>query len=248
MPDALRNPLSTTDVSAWLADPTGIELFGSALLDIAQSIAGIDELFAYIVESNQEPEILISRSRLSGVDDRVSAYVRRFFRHDPAMRAIKRMPSGESFVQRVSLTDIIPYDYRQQCFTQPGFSEKLTFGWRGESYLFVVSFYSQDAQQPDAPGKLASLANLMLAAMVRQHSRMHMADASAVLERRLQRAFPALSPREREVCALTIVGFTAARIAERLGLSMGTVLTFRQRSYQKTGVSSAAQLLPFLLN
>ncbi|MGD9812185.1 MAG: helix-turn-helix transcriptional regulator [Sphingobium sp.] len=236
------------EAGARLVDASGSDEFGVALLEIAQSIAGIEEVFAYIVQEMGEPEVLISQSVLDGVEERVSAYVHRFYRHDPAVRAIKSIPSGDSFVQRVSLADIIPHDYRLHCFTEPGFSEKLTFGWRGENYLLVLSFYSTASQDREALGKLASLANLTLAAMVRQHSPVDRANASATIDERLHKSFPALSERERKVCSLTMIGWTASRIAKRLGVSAGTVLTYRQRAYQKTGVGSAAELLPFILN
>jgi hypothetical protein len=158
------------EAGARLVGAPDAETFGTALLEIARSITGIEELFGYIVLDEHEPKVLISKSLLPGVEDRVRHYVQRYYRHDPAVSAIRKIKTGDSFVQRISLTNIIPHDYRTHCFTEPGFTEKLSFGWRGESYLLVVSFYSTSAQDREALAKLASLANLTLAAMVRQHS------------------------------------------------------------------------------
>lgn len=236
------------EAGARLVDASDSDEFGAALLEFASSIAGIDEVFAYIVQDTAEPEVLISQSSLKCVEERVSAYIHRFYRHDPAVDAIKKIPPGDSFVQRISLANIIPHDYRLHCFTQPGFSEKFTFGWRGEGYLLVVSFYSTTAQSREALGKLASLANLTLAVMVRQHAPVDRNNADAIIEARLRRSFPALSDRERETCALTMIGWTAANIAAKLGVSTGTVLTYRQRAYQKASVTSAMELIPAILN
>lgn len=222
--------------------------FGDALMAIARSIAGVDELFAYIVLVEQEPKVLISRSGLPGVEDRVEQYVRRFYHHDPAVRAIRTIPAGDSFVQRISLSSIVLHDYRTQCFTNPGFSEKLSFGWRGERYVLVVSFYGADGRDRDAMSKLANLASMTLAVLVRHYAPIDRSNAVEVIEGRLRRSFPALSRREAEICALTIVGWSSTRVAAALGITAGTVLTYRQRAYQKTGVASAAELIVAILN
>mgnify|MGYP003559480811 CR=1 FL=1 len=53
----------------------------------------------------------------------------------------------------------------------------------------------------------------------------------------------ALSAREREVGARSLTGQTARQIAGELGLGAGTVLTYRQRAYAKTGSNKASDLL-----
>jgi DNA-binding CsgD family transcriptional regulator len=241
------SPLNA-EAGARLVGASDADEFGTALLDIAHSIAGVDELFAYIVLNDQEPDVLISKSTLAGVEERVRRYVDRFYRHDPAVQAIKKIAPGDSFVQRISLSSIIPHDYRKHCFTEPGFSEKVSFGWRSERYLLVVSFYGTDASDGDALNKLANLASMTLAVLVRQHAPIDRSNATDVIEARLRRAHPALSDREAQICALTIVGNTSLKIATDLNLSAGSVLTYRQRAYQKTGVGSAAELIPQILN
>lgn len=236
------------EAGARLVGAADADEFAAALLEIARSIAGVDELFGYIVTEDQEPRVLISGSVLPGVAERVRLYVQRFYRHDPAVHAIRRISPGESFVQRISLSNIVQHDYRAHCFTEPGFAEKLSFGWRGERYLIVVSFYGTDASDRDALAKLASLASMTLAVLVRQYAPIDRSNAVDVIQGRLRRAFPALSAREAEVCALTMTGWPSPRIAAELGLSPGTILTYRQRAYQKTGTASAAELVVSILN
>lgn len=236
------------EAGARLVGASDANELGAALLAIARSIAGIAELFGYIVLDDQEPDVLISQSMLPGVEERVEHYVRRFYQHDPAVRAIRAIPAGDSFVQRISLSSILPHDYRTHCFTRPGFSEKLSFGWRGARYALVISFYGTDAQDQDALTKLSSLASMTLAVLARHHAPIDRSDAVEVIEGRLRRAFPALSRREAQICALTITGWASPRVAAALGISAGTVLTYRQRAYQKTGVTSAAELVASILN
>lgn len=242
-----HSPLDA-EAGARLIGAADADEFGSALLEIAQSTAEVTELFGYMVLDECEPQVLLSKSVLSGVDERVDRYVRQFYHHDPAVLAIRKIRPGDSFIQRISLSNIIPHDYRKHCFTGPGFTEKLSFGWRGERYLLVISFYGTDARDGEALGKLASLASMTLAVLVRQYAPIDRSDAARVIEGRLRRSFPILSDREAEVIALTILGWASPRIANRLGIGPGSVLTYRQRAYQKTGVNAAAELVPLILN
>jgi len=43
------------------------------------------------------------------------------------------------------------------------------------------------------------------------------------------------------------VGRTAREIGEELGIGIGTVLTYRQRAYQKLGMSRASNLLSAIM-
>lgn len=226
----------------------GTEEFGKLLLSAAQSIAQVDELFGYLVVDQQEPEPIVSSSFLPGADERVKSYMHRFYQHDPAIREISRTKRGSSFVQRITLSDIIPYDYRNQCFEKPGFSEKLSFGWRGKGYLLVLSFYRIKSVDQSALRNLASLANLTLAIIVKRHAPIDRNGLMVTLERRLKRSFPELTNREREVCARSIAGHSAKKIGGELGVSAGTVLTYRQRAYQRFDFSKASDFLPKLID
>ena len=52
-----------------------------------------------------------------------------------------------------------------------------------------------------------------------------------------------LTPRERQVAALTARGFSGPQIAERLWLSPHTVRTYLQRIYEKLGVNDRAAMV-----
>lgn len=56
-----------------------------------------------------------------------------------------------------------------------------------------------------------------------------------------------LSPREREVLDLVARGYTNHQIAERLGLSVRTVETYRSRLVEKLGLRSRADLVRYAL-
>ncbi len=242
--------LSPIDIEAGgrLIEAVGTPEFGSELLAAARAISDVDELFGYLVCGDEEPQVLVSSGTLAGLEGRVEDYVHRFFRHDPAVHEIRRIAVGDSFVQRIGIADIVLHDYRRRCFDAPGFTEKLSFGWRGERYVLFISFYRRRAYDDRALYKLASLANLTLAVMARHHAPLNRDNVVDVLERRLKRSFDRLTVRERQICARTLAGHSAAAIGEELGVSAGTVLTYRQRAYQKYGISGAPEFLPAVLN
>jgi DNA-binding CsgD family transcriptional regulator len=243
----LAQPLDA-ERGAMLIEAVGNQSFGETLLDIANATSEVDELFGYMVTDGQEPQPIVSESKLPGASDRVAAYLKRFYQHDPAVREISQIEPGESFVQRISLGTINLHDYKRQCFNDPGFTEKLSFGWRGKGYLLVLSFYHVGDPDEDALTKLAILANLALATMVRHHAPVDPDNVVDVIERRLGRSFPELPLRERQVCARSLAGQSAKDIGFEFGISPGTVLTYRQRAYSRTGFSGTADFLPFLLN
>ena len=57
-----------------------------------------------------------------------------------------------------------------------------------------------------------------------------------------------LSEREREALRLVALGYTSAEIAEKLGLSVKTVETYRARGMEKLGLRNRAALVRFVLN
>jgi DNA-binding CsgD family transcriptional regulator len=235
------------ETGALLVEAVGTPGFARLLLDAARAESDIDEIFGYLVVQGGEPQSLISCSTLLGAEERVSQYLKRFYQHDPAVHELNRIPAGDSFVQRIRDRDIIPYDYRSTCFTTPNFKEKISFGWRGKDYLLVLSFYKINIKDQSAVYNLSSMANLVLALMVNHHATESRDDFIARVERKLTNSFVDLTLRERQVCARTIAGWTASKIAEELGIGAGTVLTYRRRAYQKFGYASSAEFLPKIL-
>ncbi|QTD55847.1 helix-turn-helix transcriptional regulator [Parasphingorhabdus cellanae] len=233
---------------ALLIEAVGSENFGPMLLEIASSISNVDELFGYLVKNDGPPEPIVSTSFLGGAEKRVESYLSRHYRHDYALHELSKIGVGQSFAKQIGLANVIPYDYRKKCFDQPGFTEKLSFGWRGKAYMLVLSFYRKDNSDQAALTKLASLANLTLATMVRFHVPARQDDIVATIERRMLRSFPELTTRERQVCARTLAGETASSIAAELGIGSGTVLTYRQRAYQRFAFKSCNDFLPLLIS
>jgi DNA-binding CsgD family transcriptional regulator len=64
----------------------------------------------------------------------------------------------------------------------------------------------------------------------------------AQLEERFATRYGSLTFRERQVCARAAIGMTVEATALELGVARTSVLTYRQRAYQRLGVASALEL------
>lgn len=239
-------PLLDPDIGAALVEAVGTPAFGTLMLDAARSVAGVDEIFAYHVRDGERPVALSSISERGDHDRRARHYAERFYHHDPVVHARQRTAAGRGFVACVRAAEIGLRDYRAICFEQPRFADKLCFGWRGAGRAIVLSFYRR--RDSEGTAALAALANVGLTALARQAVPTSEFSLVERLETRIARAFPVLTLRERQVAARTIAGWTAERTADALDIRPSSVLTYRQRAYQRLGFSGAADFLPAILD
>lgn len=237
------------DRAAVLLDARDLPVFSERLLDAAYSAGGVEELYAYRAGA-RAPETLASSSDLDDVAERAAAYARRFHRSDPAVTALKAARPGSGFLCRIPADRIELAAYRDLCFDRPRFSEKLCFGWRFADHSLVVTFYHRGVSGAEIDmAQLGALAQLAITGLTRLTRRpKETPSLVAELETRLAESHPVLSRRERETCARTLAGRTAIEIAAELGLGHGTVLTYRQRAYQKLGLSKSSDLLAAIMS
>lgn len=221
-------------------------LFSRRLLDAARSTAGVDELFAYRAAEGGV-RTLASSSDLSDVAERAAAYARRFHHSDPAQAARLAAPRNAGFVCRIPADSIELAAYRRLCFERPRFSEKICFGWRFADHDLVVTFYHRHRDADVDMAQLGALAQLAITALTRILQDETPLPPIALIEGRLQAAHACLSTREVQVCARTMAGMTAERIARDLQVSPATVLTYRQRAYRRLDISNAGMLLKSVL-
>ena len=245
---ALDEPLDP-ELGAALMDAASSASFAPLLLATARRFEPVEEIFAYSAVGSCAPEELLSSSSLEDAGERAARYAKSFHKDDPAATTWRRIESGHGFVQRVRSAEITQADYRAICFERPAFVDKTCFGWRGENQSLVLSFYRRTGGHEDPERRLSAIADLALTALVRRAPQKQGGVCiEDRLEARLGGCFPKLSARERQVCARTIAGWTANEIADQLQVRPATVLTYRQRAYQRFGFSKASQFLAGLLD
>lgn len=227
--------------------------FARELLAAAQQFDAVQEVFAYRIDPTRfPPSVLLSSSGLQGSDRRVALWVSDFHSIDPLTTARVPVSIGQGFTRLIRASEICHPVYREVCFEDPRFIDKLSFGWQDENQSLVLNFYRGPGSQKRLSGSLLTLANIGLAA-VAQRARVMPASRPPGhdidwIESRMALRFPQLSTRERQVCARTLAGCSSHTIALELCISAGTVLTYRQRAYVRLGFSRATDFLPQLMN
>lgn len=232
----------------------GTATFDRALFAYLNDIVAFDFLTVFVHRSIDEaPRVAVATSvndpswsrRLS------AAYLGHFWRIDPATRAL----IGGCGQNRVALTRTRPLDiddseYRQQCYSSAFVRERLSLSTALGPDCVRLNLFRGRGRAHFSDGEidwLQSQATLMGALSWRHHQ----IDPAQIapcrweppeLERRLSAVSGILSVRERQVGARIAAGWTSDAIAEDLGLSRNSILTFRRRLYAKLGVNSVARL------
>lgn len=175
------------------------------------------------------------------------AYSQRYKRLDPIGDLYGAAPrTGDLVVQRVRPADIASAGFRRQFFDEPGIVERIslvqrgTDGWRGLNVARHASEGSFCERELDALAGLARLALPMLPLALPRRSDGR--PTAALFEQRFARRWPALTGREREVCARAAIGMSVEATAIDLGIAKTSVVTFRQRAYRRLGVTSPFEL------
>jgi len=176
------------------------------------------------------------------------AYSLTYKRLDPIGDLYPAAPRrGDMAVQRVRPCDIGSAEFRRRFFDEPGIIERISLiergasGWRGLNVARHRSDGVFSEHELDALAGLARLALPMLP-LSRPSGPVETTVTSAQLEERFARRWPALTPRERQVCARAAIGLSVEATASELGIAKTSVVTFRQRAYRRLGVTSPFEL------
>jgi DNA-binding CsgD family transcriptional regulator len=252
MASGLGIPLQTYDA---LLSATGTAALAPTLFEAIDRVMPVREIYGFELRRGQAPSPIVSLGRGEGASRRVDAYSARYYAGDPLGIAMRRTRPGFALqLHRIDPRDIDDVEYRYECYEQPRFGEKICLVMeRGESWLVLSLFrpLASAGLSMDTGARLRDLANLVLP-MLAKHRALTVGDTTvgqsfiARIEARLSATYPALTARERDVCARTLGGMTAEATAFDLGIGQSSVLTYRRRAYQRLGISSIHQLLPSL--
>lgn len=234
-----------------LVEATGSPAIGDILLQIADAHVGVDEVFGYCCGGEGMPVPIASSGRVGSAETRVSLYAKQYHAFDPLMHDVEvEDNSGPTRVYRITAGDIPNLQYRRECFDSARLAEKFSFSrWRA-GRRFILSFYRAPGRRPVSPQTLAPLADMALP-ILRKHLELSTDETNLPLMdrllRRMERIYPEMTVREREVCARTLIGMTAEAIGLDLEIKPSTVLTYRRRAYERFGICNANQLMARLL-
>jgi DNA-binding CsgD family transcriptional regulator len=152
--------------------------------------------------------------------------------------------------------DIQDRHYRYR-FGQTHVQERLSYFYSAGPDLYQLSVFRRVGKRPFSSSDMAQfsgLAQFVVASAVKHEMfrraaagiQQHM-DLDAI-EHLLQHVSGNLSRREIQVCARAIAGKTIDRTAVDLAIKRTSVVTYRQRAYEKLNVSRQSELIALVNN
>jgi DNA-binding CsgD family transcriptional regulator len=245
---AWRAPTSMGATYEKLLAALGTDDFGSTVRDSVLSLTtGARRLYLFEAtdRENSSLQYFFCESRLV---DLFPAYRRWYLRQDPVGEAFCAAPAcSDVAVQRVRPTDIASTSFRRRFFDEAGIVERISIiqrgmdTWRG---INIARHKSDGCCSDDELSSLIGLACLVLPMLPQNRVRRSSPPPLTVaeLEQRFASRYRCLTGRERQVCARAAIGMSIEATAHDLGIGKTSVLTYRQRAYQRLDVTSPIEL------
>ena len=236
----------------------GTSGYGRACLELFEQSLDADHWALFHYNANNSVNCIATASRIymAAAQENINRFVVRCYKVDPSLIVLKqRQPEG-SCVTKMEIGDIRDRQYRH-CFELTHVQERLSFFSRVGSDLHQLSIYRGPRKRTFSSPELnhfSTLARLVLAAGSK-HERIGR-EATAIpkhldleaIERHLEYLPGGLSRREREVCSRAAAGKTIEGTALDLNIRKTSVITYRQRAYQKLGISRQNELVALVNN
>jgi DNA-binding CsgD family transcriptional regulator len=260
----MRAPIGF-DTVATLISTIGRASFPSEYFSVFRDSFEIQQCTVFAFRGAASPTPLIvevqSADMRSIAQDTTRQYVTEGFSRDPNMRCARR--SAGPVVQTLNVNQIKDRGYRHRYYETCGLAHELILVGNADNVLYYSSFYrTEDQQGFSLEDRLAlqQVANLTIQLLHRHTEYASVADgppsaqlmhcenpegrrlALAHLREVLLREPQMLSPREAEVCAAIVLGYSTLAISLNCGISVNTVATHRKRAYAKLGVCSQNEL------
>lgn len=243
-----RTPTALGTVYERLLGAIGTEEFGSTVRDSVLGVtAGARRLYLFEA-TGRDDHSLQYYSCEPGVADLFPAYHKLYARLDPVFDAYRAAPEcSDVAMLRICPADIASRGFRQRFFDDAGIVERVSIIQRGTDSWRVINVARHANEGSFSDDELESLVSLAcLALPMLPLNRRQKATPQQLtvpqLEERFANRFDQLTQRERQVCARAAIGMTVEATALDLGIAKTSVLTYRQRAYQRLCVTSPFEL------
>jgi DNA-binding CsgD family transcriptional regulator len=233
----------------------GTERYGTACLEVfTRSLAADHWTFFHHTPGRVTRIAAASQSSVPSGDDSIERFVTHCHRLDPALTTVSKNLREPMLVNKMDINDITDPRYRK-CFELTGVTERLSLYSRYASDLYQLSIYRTGSgpstlSAPELKHFTALASLIMITGL--KHETISAArlppqqgdflSIEAMLERMPQQ----LSKRECEVCTRAAIGKTIEKTALELDIKPSSVITYRQRAYQKLGIRSQSELVALI--
>lgn len=224
----------------------GTEEFGPAVRDSVMSVtAGARRIYLFEATGREDTSLQYFHGE-PGLVELFPAYRKWYLRLDPVGDAYRAASECSDVVlQRIRPSDIPSTSFRRRFFEDAGIVERISIIQRGADAwraINVARHASDGCCSERELGSLVGLACLVLPMLPLNRKKKAAPLTVAQLEERFAMRYGSLTLRERQVCARAAMGMTVEATALELGVAKTSVLTYRQRAYQRLGVGTAFEL------
>lgn len=259
--EPLNTPLGSV---APLIESIGTEQFGAGLYRFVLKHLTIAYCTAFYFSDVGAPPLVIAEGHGSrGEAARVNTqkYLEGWFSRDANFFSLTDALRGRRSAARCMHRDaIVDLSFRTKLYDDVDIQEKFSLVARVNQGIIYVNLYRAVADgsfQPNESSALRQLSAVCISA-VRKHlalmpPRTVGANSQSDRLQRIQRRLltsprsRCLTPREAQICAHIVLGYSTCAIAGILGLAESTVGTFRKRAYARLGISSQSELFAICL-
>jgi DNA-binding CsgD family transcriptional regulator len=243
-----RTPTALGALYEKLLATIGTDEFGSTVRDSVLFVtAGARRIYLFEATGREDNSLHYFFGE-PGLVELFPAYRKWYQRLDPVCDAYRATPAcSDVAVQRVKPSDILSMGFRRRFFDEAGIIERISViqrganAWRG---INVARHASDGCFSDDEIDALVGLACLVLPMLPLNRQKKAAPPRLTVhqLEDRFASRFSKLTTRERQVCARAASGMSVEATAQELGIAKTSVLTYRQRAYQRLEVASSLEL------
>jgi DNA-binding CsgD family transcriptional regulator len=183
----------------------------------------------------------------------IDRFVGRCHSVDPSVKAASKQTFATTLA-KLDINDIDDMQYRN-CFELTRVRERVSLFSRIGNDFYQVSAFRGPRSSRFTPAEMnffAALAQILLTTALKHEVLLGQQRGTFChldirgIERLLKMRWPTLSNRESEVCARAVVGKTIESTSMDLKVQRTSVITYRQRAFQKLGISRTIELVALL--
>ncbi|GAA0491141.1 MULTISPECIES: LuxR C-terminal-related transcriptional regulator [Pigmentiphaga] len=229
----------------------GHEDFDTAALRQLNAAIALCWWSTYSLHKHRPPELHATGSFQAPdhTRDAFRFYRQGVYRYDQTFEAAReRVLHGGAVVTHWHAAEL-PSEHRDGIYTRHALRERVSLvtAWE-EDDLIAINLYRRDEQPAFSDAELDLICGLAppLIACIESHLRSRRAAARPPACQPAPLA--ALPRREREVCERLLRGWTHEGIGADLGISAGTVKTYRDRAFERLGIHHRNELFALALD
>jgi DNA-binding CsgD family transcriptional regulator len=241
-----------------LVESLGRKDFDERFFRFYDEVLGITYCTVFEFKKFEHARIIMALSTNTEVDKSAKSlaydYVNGFFQEDPhliALMSTEKMEHPEwktGDPQKIEDTE-----YRTKFYDNPELFHEMVLSYKDKRHSLIATLYRDKKQGPFSSAekkRASSYVDLSLKLLNKHIDLLNFSPENDKKDNRTsyQRVYEllmkqdVLSPREAEICAMILVGYTTLGISLNLEISINTVATHRKRAYRKLGIATQNEL------